>query len=132
MNKFQTELEKARKDAQSLHKQISDNIAKADDATWADVKAAKAQMLALANRMKTLAADQADVVKITFTSAIDKMQVAGKDIEMKASDSIKHTNEALLDSARKAAQTLSQSLAEIRTKAANKIAPKGNDKEVKS
>lgn len=132
MNKFQTELEKARKDAQSLHKQISDNIAKADAATWADVKAAKSQMLALADRMKTLAADQADVVKITFTSAIDKMEFAGKDIEMKASDSIKHTNEALLDSARKATQSLSQAVAEMRTKVADKISPKSNKEEVKS
>lgn len=127
MNKFHSELEKLRKDAQSLHKQISDNIAKAEAATLDDVRAAKADTRALAAKMKALAADQSDTVKTGIVSAIHKMEVAVEDVEMHAIESIRHTNEALLDSARRAAQSLSHAVAEIRTKV-----PETKTKKVKS
>jgi hypothetical protein len=122
-----TILEQARHDAQQLHKKISDSMAKTEAKTWADVKAVQADTLALATRMQSLAKDQADTVKTSITHAVAKMEAAGKAVESKASDArddIKHANQALLDSAHKAANSLSEAVAEMRTKAAAAIAPK--------
>ncbi len=124
MNKFQSDLDKVRKDAQMLHQQISDNIAKAKALTAADVKTAQANIQTLADNMKVLARDQTDAVKTNITSAIDKMEAAGKADVAETVDDFKHANEVMLDSVRKATQSLSQAVAEMRTKIADKIAPK--------
>lgn len=127
MTKPQTILEKARYDAQELHKKISANMAKAEHATWADVKAVQADINALGDKMKTLAADQADEVKTGIKSAIIKLEAAGKLVEDKAvaaKDGVKHANAAMLDSAHKATQSLSAAVAAARTKLAHAIEPK--------
>jgi hypothetical protein len=128
-------LEQARQDAQALHKTISDSMAKTEAKTWADVKAMQADTLALAKRMQSLASDQADSVKSGITHAVAKMEAAGKAVETKsgdARDDIKHANQALLDSAHKAAHSLSEGVAAMRTKAAAAIAPKTDAKKVAS
>ena len=127
MTKPQTVLELARHDAQALHKKISANIAKAEHATWADVKAVQAEINALVARMKTLAADQADDAKAGIKAAITKLEAAGQIVEDKAvaaKDGVKHANAAMLESAHKATQSLSASVAAARTKLAHAIAPK--------
>jgi len=124
-------IEKTRHDAQELHKKISANIAKAEAATWADVKTAEADTPALAARMKTLADEQGDAVKTSIKSAIARMDAAGKLAETKAGDSrdsVKHADDALLESSHKAAQSLSEAVAAMRTKAAAAIAPKSGAK----
>lgn len=127
MTKPQTVLELARNDAQALHKKISGNIAKAEHATWADVKAVQAEINALVARMKTLAADQADDAKAGIKAAITKLEAAGQIVEDKAvaaKDGVKHANAAMLESAHKATQSLSAAVAAARTKLAHAIAPK--------
>ena len=127
MTKPQTVLELARHDAQQLHKKISGNIAKAEHATWADVKAVQAEINALVARMKTLAADQADDAKAGIKAAITKLEAAGQIVEDKAvaaKDSVKHANAAMLESAHKATQSLSAAVAAARTKLAHAIEPK--------
>lgn len=131
MTKPQTVLEKARADAQDLHKKISANMAKAEQATWADVKAVQADINALGDKMKTLAADQADDAKASIKTAITKLETAGKLVEDKAiggaiaaKDGVKHANTAMLDSAHKAVQALSAAVAAARTKLAHAIEPK--------
>jgi dUTPase len=127
MTKPQTVLELARHDAQALHKKISANIAKAEHATWADVKAVQTEINALVARMKTLAADQADDAKAGIKAAITKLEAAGQIVEDKtvaAKDGVKHANAAMLDSAHKATQSLSAAVAAARTKLAHAIAPK--------
>ena len=110
MTKPKTVLEQTRHDAQELHKKISANIAKSEQATWADVKAVQADITALGQKMQTLAAEQADDVKAGIKAAIAKLEAAGKLVEDKAvsaKDGVKHANAAMLDSAHKAAQSLS-------------------------
>jgi hypothetical protein len=127
MTKPQTVLEVARHDAQELHKKISANMAKAEDATWAEVKAVQADINALGVKMKTLAADQADDVKTGLKAAIAKLESAGNLVEDKAvaaKDGVKHANAAMLDSAHKATQSLSAAVATARTKLAHAIEPK--------
>ena len=127
MTKPQTMLEKARHDAQELHKKISGNIAKAEHATWADVKAVQADINTLGDKMKTLAADQADDAKTGIKAAVTKLEAAGKLVENKAvaaKDGVKHANAAMLESAHKAAQSLSTAVAAARTKLAQAIEPK--------
>ncbi len=127
MTKPQTTLELARHDAQELHKKINGNIAKAEQATWADVKAVQADINALGTKMKTLAEDQADSVKSGIKAAITKMDAAGKLVEDKAvaaKDGVKHANAAMLDSAHRAATSLSAAVAAARTKLAHAIEPK--------
>jgi len=126
-------IEQARHDAQGLHKKISANIAHAEAATWADVKAVQADTLALAARMKAMAEDQADAAKAGIKAAIGKMEEAGKMVETKAGDAkaaVKHANANLLESAHTAARSLSEAVADMRTKAAKAIAPKAKAKEV--
>lgn len=127
MTKPQTVLEMARHDAQELHKKISANIARAEKATWADVKAAQADINALGTKMKTLATDQADDVKTGINAAVTKLEAAGHLVEDKAvaaKDGVTHANAAMLDSAHKAAQSLSAAVAAARTKLAHAIEPK--------
>jgi hypothetical protein len=127
MTNPQTVLETARHDAQELHKKISANITRAEAATWSDVKAVQADINALRIRMNDLATDQADDVKAGITAAIAKLESAGKLVEDKAvaaKDGVKNANAAMLESAHKAAQSLSAAVAAARTKLAKAIEPK--------
>lgn len=131
MTEPHTVLEMTRIDAQNLHKKISANMAKAEKATWADVKASQADIKALVVKMKALAADQADSVKSSIKTATAKLEAAGKLLESKGSDAkdnakddVKHANEAMLDGANKAAQSISAAVAAARTKLAHAIEPK--------
>ncbi len=129
MSKTQSLLEKARSDAQELHKSISANITKAGNATWADVKAAQAVGSDLAARMKAVATDQADATRTGIIAAVARLEAAGQLVEDKAvsaKDSIKHANDLMLSSAHQATQSLSAAVADARTKAAKAIAPKGS------
>ena len=129
MTNPQSMTEKARHDAQELHKKISANIAQAERSTWADVKAVQADINTLGSTMKTLAKDQAEDVKAGLQAAITKLEAAGPLVEDKAlgaKDSVKHANAALLDSAQKAANSLSGAVAAARTKAAHAMEPKRN------
>jgi len=126
MTKPQTVLEQARQDAQELHKKISGNIARAQQATWADVMVVQADINALGARMTALAGDQADAVKSGIKAAITKMDAAGKLVEDKAvaaKDGVKHANAVLLDSAHQAAGSLSAGVAAARATLAHAIAP---------
>ncbi len=127
MTKPQTVLETARRDAQDLHKKISANIACAEKATWADVKATQSDVAALVTKMTTLASDQAEAANAGIKTAITKLEAAGQLVENKAiaaRDDVKHANAALLESAHKAAQSLSTAVAAARTKLAQAIKPK--------
>jgi len=127
MTRPQTVLEMTRHDAQELHKKISGNIASAEHATWVDVQAVQADISALGEKMKTLAADQADDVKTGIEDAISSLEAAAKLVEDKAvaaKDGVKHANAAMLDSAHKATQSLSAAVAAARTKLAHAIEPK--------
>ncbi|WP_309663723.1 hypothetical protein [Tabrizicola sp.] len=127
MTKEMTHLDVARRDAQELHKKISANIAKAEAATWADVKAVQDEAVALAAKMKNIADGEADAMKTDIKAAIAKLDAAGKLVQDKAiegKDAIKRTNASLLASARNAAQSLSHAVADMRTKAAKAIEPK--------
>ena len=127
MTKPQTVLEKARHDAQELHKKISANMAKAEHATWADVRAVQADVNALGEKMKTLTADQAADVKTGIKAAIVKLESAGKLVEDKAvaaKDGVKHANAAMLNSAHEAARSLSAAVAAARTNLAHAMEPK--------
>lgn len=127
MTKPQTELETARHDAQALHKKISTDIANAEMATWADVKAVQASINALGLTMKKLAADQVDDVKAGIDAAVVTLEASGKLVEDKAvaaKDGVKHANAVMLESAHKAAQSLSAAVASARTKLAHAIEPK--------
>ena len=130
MTKPQSLLEAARHDAQELHKKISANTAKAEQATWADVKAVQADINALGSRMNDLAADQADEVKSGLKTAITKLEAAGQLVEDKAlaakdsvTDSVKHANAAMLESAHNATQSLSAAVASARGKLTHAIEP---------
>ncbi|WP_019954953.1 hypothetical protein [Yoonia vestfoldensis] len=127
MTKPHTVLEMTRIDAQNLHKKISANMAKAEKATWADVKSAQADAKALGSKMTTLAKDQADTVKSAIQTAVAKLEAAGQLVENKtcdAKDDVERANAAMLDSAHKAAQALSAAVAAARSKLAQAIAPK--------
>jgi hypothetical protein len=127
MSKIQSILDTTRHDAQELHKKISANMAKAEHATWADIRAVQTDINALGAKMKTLAEDQSVAAKAGIKSAITKLESAGKLVENKAvaaKDSVKHANAAMLESAHKAAQSLSAAVAAVRTKAAHAIEPK--------
>lgn len=127
MTKSQTVLELARQDAQELHKKISGNIARAEQATWAEVTAAQAEINALGAKMKALAEDQSDVAKAGIQTAIGKLEAAGQLVEDKAvaaKDGVSRANAAMLDSAHSAATSLSAALAAARTRLAHAIEPK--------
>jgi dUTPase len=127
MTKPHTVLEMARIDAQNLHRKISTNMAKAEQATWADVKAVQADISALGAKMKTLAADQTDEMKSGIKAAVAKLDAAGQLVEDKAvsaKDGVKQANAAMLDSAHRATQSLSAAVAAARTKLAHAIEPK--------
>jgi hypothetical protein len=126
MTKQQTLLEMARHDAQELHKKISANIANAEHATWAEVKAVQSDVTALGTKMKTLASDQAEDVQAGIKAAVTKLEAAGNLIEDKAvaaEDGVKHANAAMLESAQNATQSLSAAVAAARTKLAQAIEP---------
>jgi hypothetical protein len=127
MTKTNSMVDQARHDAQDLHKKISANMAKAETATWADAKAVQADIVALGHTMKTLTDGQAEEVKAGLKTAITKLEAAGHLIEDKASatkDGLKQANAAMLDSAHRAAQSLSAAVAAGRSKVAQAIAPK--------
>ena len=91
------------------------------------MKAAQADINALGRKMKTLATDQADDVKTGINAAVTKLEAAGHLVEDKAvaaKDGVTHANAAMLDSAHKAAQSLSAAVAAARTKLAHAIEPK--------
>jgi hypothetical protein len=126
MTKQQTLLEMARHDAQELHKKISANIANAEHATWAEVKAVQSDVTALGTKMKTLASDQAEDVQAGIKAAVTKLEAAGNLIEDKAvaaEDGVKHANAAMLESAQNATQSLSAAVTAARTKLAQAIEP---------
>jgi hypothetical protein len=116
----------ARHDVQELHKKISANIANAEHATWAEVKAVQSDVTALGAKMKTLASDQAEDVQAGIKAAVTKLEAAGQLIEDKAvaaKDGVKHANAAMLESAQNATQSLSAAVAAARTKLAQAIEP---------
>lgn len=127
MKKPHTMLDTARFDAQNLHKKISANIAKAEAATWAEVKALQDEAISLMAKMKTIADGQADALKADVTAAMGKLDEAAKLVQDKASDgkyAIKRANAALLSAAHNAAQSLSHAVVDMRSKAAKAIEPK--------
>jgi len=131
MTNPQTTLERARHDAQELHKKIAANMAKAEQATWADVKAVQADIHGLVAKIKVLADDQADATKAGIMAAMTKLEAAGKLVEDKAGasavaarDAVQHAYAAMLDGAHKTATSLSSAVAAARTKLARAIEPK--------
>ena len=127
MTKPQSIVEMTRHDAQELHKKISANIAKAEHATWADVKTVQGDVNTLASKMKALATDQADEAKAAIKAAITKLEAAGRLVENKAAaakEDVSHANAAILEGALSAAQSLSAAVDAARTRAARAIEPR--------
>lgn len=127
ITKPQTLLQQARQDAQNLHRKISAHIGDAEHATWADVKAVQTDVNALGVKMNALAADQAEAAKAGIRAAIIRLELAGKivqDTSVAAKDGVSHANAALLESAHRAAQSLSAAVAAGRTQLAHAIEPK--------
>lgn len=127
MTKQMTHLDLARRDAQELHKKISANIAKAEAATWGEVRAVQADAATLMAKMKTIADGEMDAMKTDLTAAMAKLDAAAKLVEDKAvagKDAVKRANAALLAASQSAAQSLSHAVAAMRSKAAKAIDPK--------
>ena len=123
----QTTLELARHDAQALHKKISGSIARAEQATWAEVKVMQADVSALGARMQTMAQDQAEAVRTGIAAAVAKITAAATLVEDKATDArdgASHANAAMLDSLHSAANSPSTAVASARSTLAHAIAPK--------
>jgi len=126
MTKSQSKLETTRHDAQELHKKISTQLVMAEQATWADVKAVQADIIALGAKMRVLAGDQADDVRAVIDAAVAKLTSAGQLVEDKAlatKDVVKQANVAMLASAHHATQSLSAAIATVRTSLARAIEP---------
>lgn len=127
MTDLQSTLALARHDAEALHKKISGNIARAEQATWADVKTMQADVRALGARMENLAQDQAQAVRAGIDAAVVKMTAAAALVEDKtatAKDGASHAKAAMLDSLHNAANSLSTAVASARGTLAHAIAPK--------
>lgn len=127
MTKQMTHLDVARRDAQELHKKISANIARAETATWAEVKTLQADAASLMAKVKTLADNETDAMKSDLTAVMAKLDGAAKLVEDKAvagKDAVKRANAALLAASHSAAQSLSHAVANMRSKAAKAIEPK--------
>lgn len=127
MTQPQSVLERARQDAQELHKKISANISRSEHATWSDIKDTQADVKALATKMQTLGEEQADSAKAAIKAACAKMNDAAAIVEDKAfvaKDGINHANIVMLDAVYKAAHSLSSAIAEGRSKLARAIEPK--------
>ncbi len=127
MTKSQSVLDLARHDAQELHKKIAANMAKAEQASWADVKAIQTDINALGVKMKSLADDQADSAQAAIKAAITKLERAGKLVENKAvaaKDGVSNANAEMLESAHRATTSLSAAVAAARSKLAHAIEPK--------
>lgn len=63
-------LELARHDAQGLHEKIGDTIADGEHATWADLEAVKADIMALSAKMASVAEGQSASVTSGLLTAI--------------------------------------------------------------
>lgn len=127
MPKQLTHTDLVRRDAQDLHKKISANIARAEAATWADVKTLQNDAASLIAKIKTIADGDVDAMKSDLTAAMAKLEAAATLVQDTASDgkeAIKRANTALLASAHSAAQSLSHAVAVLRSKAAKAIDPK--------
>lgn len=127
MTQPQTALDLARRDAQDLHRKISANIAKEENATWDDVATVQVEAAALSTKMKTIAENETDPIKTGLRAASTKLDAVADRVQDKAlavTDDIKRANAAMLESARKAAQSLSEAVAALRTKIAKAIEPK--------
>jgi len=125
MTKTQTVFDKVRLDAQTLHEKISNDIAKAK--TWADVKVAQAQAARLAATMKEIVGDKAIAAKADVKAAVAKLEAAAKLVQDKAVDvkaDVDEANAALLAAVHKAAVSLSQAVANLRSDAAKTTEPK--------
>jgi len=122
-------LELAQADAQQLRKKIGDNAAKAEKATWADVKAVQDDIRALGTRLTTLAGHQADAVQADIAKAVASLHAAGELVEDKATatkDGVARANAAMLDSADTATKSLGAAIDAARTRLAQAIEPKGH------
>jgi hypothetical protein len=127
MTKQMTHLDVARRDAQELHKKISANIARAEAATWTEVKAMQADAATLMAKLKTIADTEVDAMKADLTAAMAKLDAAAKLVEDKTAagkDAVKRANTALLAASHAAAQSLSHAVANMRSKAAKAMEPK--------
>ena len=110
--------------AATCRRKISANIAKAEAATWADVKA---EAVSLGVKMKSAADGETDAVTADVKAAIAKLDAAGKMVQDKVNvgkDAVMHANAALLASAHGAAQSLSHAVAAMRNKAAHAMESK--------
>lgn len=113
-------LEKARGEAQELHKQISATLGQDQANVRAKAQILSAQAQDLARSVKTLADNQKADAKQQLNDAASTLEGLASDAKATASASqaeLKTKNEAALHRARAAAQKLSQALAAQRASA---------------
>ena len=122
----QSTLDLARREALALKARVSKAIAAAEEASWADVKIAQADIRTLTFRMQSVAEDQAGKVLTVINAAIAELEAAVTlvdNIAIVAKDDIRRVNLVIAASVHRASESLSGALDSVRTKLAHAIAP---------
>jgi hypothetical protein len=123
MSNVKETLEKARSEAQDLHKKLDANAVKDNAALRADVQDAAAKAQNLAASLKTIVDGRRADAKQRIADAASQLEDAAKQAREMASASdaqLKERNRAMLGKVRDAAENLSQAVASERAKVAAK------------
>jgi hypothetical protein len=117
VNNIKDALEKARSEAQDLHKQIEANTAKDHAALRTNVQNTGAQAQKLATSLRAVADGQRADAQQHIKDAAARLEDAAKhagDVAGASEAQLKQTNQAMLGKARDAVQNLSQAIASRR------------------
>ena len=117
MTNIKDALDRARSDAQDLHKKLEANTAKDHAALRADVENAAAQAQKLAASLRTAVEGQRADAKQHLEDAAAQLEDAAKHVRDAAGASeaqLKQTNRAMLAKTRVALQSLSRAVASLR------------------
>lgn len=124
MSDFKEVLDRARTEAQELHKKIEASTAKNHAALRTDIANAAAQAQKLADSLKTVAQGQRDDAKQHLKDAVSQLEDVAKHAHAVADANetqLKETNRAILQKTRDAAASLSHAIAEQRSAVAKAI-----------
>lgn len=122
-----TMLDVARRDAQELHKKISENIAHIETTTEADFKIVSDKAHALGERLKADATTQNEKVKSFMLNAAEKLKAVPQEAKANLATGkarLKQANLTLLEGSHAAAQSISHAVAELRGKSDTAIPAK--------
>jgi hypothetical protein len=123
MSNIKETLDRARSEAQTLHKNIDATAAKDQAAMRADMKDSAEKAKQLAASLKTIVDGQRADAKQHINDAAVQLDDAAKharDVATATDDQLKKHNRAMLAKVRDAAENLSQAVASERTKLAVK------------